>query len=112
VAARVAVAADLGELRALRRLTASAALHRGRVEQEQIIAAPGAHAAEDAGRPRDRLREAAAAFVEGVLARRHREEVSELTAGAAQEPTVGRPSHGRLGDVQGDDLGIVELAVQ
>jgi len=112
VAARVAIAADLGELRALCRHAAPAALDRGRVEQQQVIAAAGAHAGENARQPLDRVRETGTALVEGVLARQNREEVSELSAGGAQEPGVGGRAHDRLGDGQADDLGVVEPAAR
>jgi hypothetical protein len=60
--------------------------------------------------PLDRVGEATAALEVGRLAGQEREEMTELAVREAQEAPVGRDAHDRLGDAEGDDLGVREPA--
>src|SRR5579884_1939287 len=77
----VSVVGGLGERGTLHRLTASAALDRGRVDQEQIVPVAGALAGEHAEQPLDRVRQTAPALEVGRLGRDHREQVAQPLAG-------------------------------
>jgi hypothetical protein len=48
--------------------------------------------------------------VQRVLAGQLGEEVAQLAAGGTQEAPVGRDPHQHLGDAEGDDLGVCQLA--
>lgn len=110
VALRVAVAADLGKLRAAGGLERAAALERRRVEQDQVVAGARALGGEDAHQPLDRLGQPRPALVERVLAGQVVEEVAEPAAGGTQEATVGRDPQQHLGDAERDHLGVRQLA--
>ena len=79
-AVRVAVAADVGQLGAARSLERAAALDRGRVEQEQVVARTGALSGEHADQRLDHLRQPGPPLVQRILARQPRKEVAELAA--------------------------------
>src|SRR5260370_14593347 len=110
MAFRVAVAADLGELRAADGVERAAALDRGRVEQEQIVACAGALRGEDADQPLDCLRQPGAPLVQRVLAWQLRKQMPELAAGGAQKPAVTRDPHQHLCDAERHDLRVGQLA--
>jgi hypothetical protein len=82
------------------------ALHRGRVEQHDGIGVTGALGGEDAEEPLDRLGKATPALVEDGLERQPREEDSEAAFGDRQELAIGGDAHPRLGDAEGDYLGV------
>src|SRR6266404_6050679 len=106
MAARVAVAADLGQPRTTGRLERAAALHRRGIEQQQIVAAAGALGGEDADQPLDRLRQASPPLMQRVLAGQMRKQVAELAAGRTQEAAIARDPHQRLSDTQRHDLSV------
>ena len=108
MAARVAVAANVGELRAASGFDGAATLDRGRVEQQQIIAAAWALGREDTDQPLDRLRQPRPPFVQRVLAREKRKQVAELTARRSQKATIARDPHQHLRHTQRHDLGVAE----
>jgi hypothetical protein len=109
VAAAVAVAGHIGQGRATGRLDRAPALDRGRVEQKQIVPGPRALVGEDAAQPLDRLGQAAAALVQGGLAGKGREQVPQLAPGRGEKASVRRDAHERLGDAEGDHLGVCDL---
>src|SRR3954451_10779294 len=89
MAARVAVAAGVGELRATGRLDGAAALDGGGVEQQQAVLAGRAAGREDADQPLDRVAKPGAPLVQRALAGQQREQVAQLAARGAQEAPVG-----------------------
>jgi hypothetical protein len=110
VATRVAIAGDLGQLRAAGGLHRAAALDRRRVEQDEVVLAAGAAVGEDPHQPLDRLRQPGAPLVQGILARQVGEEMPELAAGGAQKAAVARDPHQHLSDAQRHHLGVRQLA--
>jgi hypothetical protein len=110
VAAGVAVAADLGERGATRRLQRTTALNRSRVEQDEVVAVSGRALREHAHQPLDRLGQARATLVQSVLTRQSGEQVAELAPGGPQEAPIGRDPDQHLGDAEGDDLGVAQRA--
>jgi hypothetical protein len=106
VAARVAVAADVGELRAAGGFERASALDRGRVEQQQAVARAGAAAGKDTDEPLDRLSQPAATLVQRVLAGQVGKQVTELAARGLQETPVTRLAHQHLRHRERDDLGV------
>jgi hypothetical protein len=110
VRAAVAVAAEVGELGAARGLNRSAALHRGRVEQHQLVAGAGAVGSEDADEPLDRVPEPAPALVEAGLLGQLGEQLAQALVGHRQEAAVGGDAHDRLGHAERDDLRVCDPA--
>lgn len=110
VTAGGAIATDLGEARAPRRLQRTPALRRGRVEQQQIVAVPWRAGGEDPNQPLERLRQASPALVQGILSGERREEMAELTLGCSQETPIRRDPHQHLGDTEGYDFGVRQPA--
>jgi hypothetical protein len=88
VAFAVAVAGNLGQLRAAEGLQGAAALDRGRVQKQQIIARAGTLRGEDPDQPLDRLGKPGPPFMQRVLAWEHGEEMAKLAAGGPQEAPV------------------------
>lgn len=68
----------------------------------------GAVGGEDAGEPVDRRREPAPALVEAGLLGQMREQAGEPLAGDGEKAPIRRQPHDRLGDAEGDDLGICD----
>ena len=112
VAPRVAIAADLGQRGAARRLQRATALDRCRVEEEEIVSISGRALREHAHEPLDCLGKSRAALVQRVLGRQEREEVPELASGGSQEAPIRRDAHQHLGDAQSHDLGVAQLATR
>src|SRR5665811_1208285 len=109
VGSAVAVAGELPEGRALGRLAAAATLHRGRVDEQQIIAGAGTLRGEVSEQPLDGAGEAAATLEVAGLTGQLREQVAELAPGDAQEAPVTGDAHDRLGHAERDHLGVGEL---
>ncbi len=60
--------------------------------------------------PLDRIGQTALALPVGGLAGQVREQVDEVSSRDRQEPAAGGDTHDRLGDAEGDDLGVADLA--
>src|SRR4051795_12835291 len=98
VAAAVAVVGGVGERTAAHRLDAARTLHRGRVDDQQVVIEARAEFGELPDQRLDHLRQALAALpVTGPL-RQPREQVPEPPGRHRQETLVGRDSHHRLRD--------------
>jgi hypothetical protein len=109
MAFRVAVASDLGQLRAADGVERAAALDRGRVEQQHVVAGARALSGEHPNQPLDRVRQPRAPLVQSVLAWQLREQVRELAPSRPQEPAIARDPHQHLGDTQRHDLRVSQL---
>src|SRR5450759_5057432 len=109
VGSAVAVAGELPEGRALGRLAAAATLHRGRVDEQQIVVVARALRGEVGEQPLDGAGEAAATLEVAGLTGQIREQVAELAPGDAQEAPVTGDAHDRLGHAERDHLGVGEL---
>ena len=108
----VAVAGHLYEGRALDGLAAAGALERGRVDEQEPIAGAWALRGEVGEQPLNRVGEAAATLEVGRLARQMRKEMEQALARRGQEPAVAGDAHDRLGDAEGDQLGIGDPAAR
>src|SRR5450830_1004867 len=106
VGSAVAVAGELPEGRALGRLAAAATLHRGRVDEQQIVVVARALRGEVGEQPLDGAGEAAATLEVAGLTGQLREQVAELAPGGAQEAPVTGDAHYRLGHAQRYHLGV------
>ena len=104
----VAVAGDLDERRTLRGLAAAPALDRGRVDEQQLIAAARTLRGEVGQEPLDRVRQAPATLVVAGLGGQNREEMAEALARHREEPAVAADAHDRLGHAEGDHFGVAE----
>ncbi len=102
-------AAEAGEPAALDRLAGPRALHRGRVDQQQIVAVARALARELCDQRLDLTREPAPAFVERITRGQVREQMPQASGGDRQEPRIRRDPHDRLRHAQGDDLRVGDL---
>lgn len=69
-------------------------------------AAPRASLREDVDQPLDRLGQGASAFVVAGLAGKAWEQVTQLAPGCGEKAPVTGLAHDRLGDAQGDHLGV------
>ena len=110
VAAAVAVAADVGQLRAACGVARAAALDGRGVEQDDRIVRGRAVSGVDAEQPLDRVREPCAALMQRTLAGQFREQVADLAARGTQEAPVRWDPHQHLRHAQCDDLGVGQLA--
>src|SRR5271165_504266 len=108
VAAAVAVVGGVAQRGALDGLAASGALHRGGVDQQQIVVEPGALAREHAHQPLQRVGEPTAALEVAGLPRKRREQVAQMLASDPQETPVRGYSHDRLRHAQSDDLRVCD----
>jgi hypothetical protein len=106
----VAVVGGVGWLRSPRRLDRAGALHRRRVDQQQVVLVAGALGGEDADQPLDRLAQASPALVEAGLLGQLGEEVTQPPAGDREEAAVGGDAHDRLGDAERRNLGVGDAA--
>ena len=104
------MAGHLGKGRALRRLAASAALHRGRVDEQQLVARVAAAGGEHARELFDRVGEATTALAVTGLVGRRGEQVPESLLRRRQEAALARDAHDRLGDAERDHLGVGDPA--
>ena len=110
VAARVAVAAALGQLGAARRLERAAALDRCRVEQHAGRRAPGSAAANTPISHSIVSASRARRLCNASWLGKQREQMRELAPGGAQEAAVARDAHQHLSDTQRHDLRVGQLA--
>ncbi len=108
VATRVAVAADIGQLRAAGGLERATALDRGGVEQQEIVARAGTLRGEHPDQPLEHLGETRAALVQCVLGGQEGKEMTELPLGGAQEAPIGGDPHQYLRDAQGHHFRIAQ----
>src|SRR3954454_25256526 len=106
VAAAVAVVDGVGERTAAYRLDAAGTLHRGRVDDQQVVIEARAEFGELPDQRLDHLRQALAALPVAGPLRQPREQVREPPGRHRQETLVGRDSHHRLRDAERDDLRI------
>jgi hypothetical protein len=106
----VAVVGGVGQSRAAGRLERAGALHRGRVDQQQVVVEAGGPGGEDAHQPLDRLAQTGSPLVEARLRGQLGEEMAKAPAGDGEEPTVRRDAHDRLGDTERGDLGVGDPA--
>jgi hypothetical protein len=108
VRATVPIVRGVCELGAFDRLTGAGALHRGRVDQQQIVMKSGALAREDAHQPLQRVRQLAPAFEVPGLFGQAREQVRKPLARHGEKPPIRRDPHDRLRHAQRDDLRICD----
>ncbi len=90
VAGAPAVVGGVGELAAPGRVDAAGALHRGRVDQHEIVVEAGTIAGELTDQRLDRVRQPPLAFVEAGAAGQPGKQMREPFARRLQEPLIGR----------------------
>ena len=108
MALAIAVAAMIGERGALDRLLRTTTFDRSRIQQDDVVVVAGGVGCEDPGEPLDRRAEPAAALVEAGLLGQFGEEVAKALSGDCEKAPIGRQSHDRLGDAEGDDLRVCD----
>jgi hypothetical protein len=102
----VAVVADVGKSGAERRLPASSALDRGRVDEQEVVGETGALLGKDDQEPAEIGGEPAAALEVAGLAGDAGKQMHERFLRPSKETPVRRLAHDGLGHREGDDLGI------
>jgi hypothetical protein len=110
MAAAPAIATAVGQRRATDRLDRAPALDRGGVQQHQVIVVARAAGGKDAGQPVDRLGQGAGALVVAGPAGDGRKQVAKTRPGDGEKATVRWDAHDRLGDGEGDQLGVGDLS--
>jgi hypothetical protein len=100
----IAVVGGIAQRGAPSRFAASGALHRGAVDQQQIIHGTWALAGEDTHQPLQRLGQAATALEVPGLLGHTREQMRQALGRHGQKAPVRRDAHDRLRHTQRDDL--------
>jgi hypothetical protein len=103
-----AVIGGVAQRAALDRLAAAGALHRGRVEQQQILLEPRSVAGEHAHQPLQRVRRPAAAFEVPGLLRQLGEQAADAFARDREKSPIGRDPHDRPRHAQRDELRVCD----
>ena len=106
----VAVVGGVSEPRAACRLDRARALHRSRIDEQNVIAKAGAVGGEDAHEPLDRVRQAPPALVKTRLLGQPWKQVAKALAGDAQKAPVRRDPHDCLGHTERDQLRVSDPA--
>jgi len=104
VAGAVAVVGCIAQRGAAGRFDAARALHRGGVDQHQLVVEAGAVARELGDQRLDDRRQSQPALVKGAALGQRREQVHQSPTGDRQELLVGAAIEHRLSDAQRDDL--------
>src|SRR5271155_4217675 len=107
----IPIVSGVAERRALDRLTASGALDRGGVDEQQIVIEARALRGEAPHQPLQRVRQPPPSLEIAGLSRDAREQVTQTFRGDRQEPPVRRYAHDRLGNAQRHDLRVCEASL-
>src|SRR5256886_566585 len=110
VACAVAIVGGVGELAASGRLDAASTLHRGRVDQHQIVVKAGTVTGELLDQRFDRVGQTRAPLVKARPLGQPRKQMREPFAGRLDEPLIRRDAHDRLRDAERNHLRVGQSA--
>lgn len=85
-------------------LPGAGALHRGGVDQRQVVVVAGAAQGKDVDHRLDLPYQSIAATMEARAPGRVRKEMTQALGGESRKPLAGADPRDRLGDAEGDDL--------